>query len=536
MSQEFANASLPTPAEIVAKMTEATHELHNPAEIALETSSESSSDDEIAVGPDNDAPGPTISAPAEPLTQPANALPYATVVDASFDDMMSAVEALDEKRAPGLPQMVPRNSDFVPEIGSWWEFVDLKPQYAYLVKSIDGDRVFVTELFFRNEFEVMPPRTHGISVNDFRSGLLVEAPDSDMLIFLDAYQVCNGGTSPSARGMRMAVESKNVEEKSDPERSSKPAESNVDQLFEAVAGELGVERLHVQRLTETVLEGIRSFAATKTFLATSPAITSFLTILTEPESLSAISNIFSLVFGQLVQAEIGKSSVSTLLLDVNEAVLKIEENLGSVTSDLVAKCAELQSQIEKLKKELVARRQWETAYDEFANSVRERLEKTDARIDDFEKTVDKLLVSPVLAAALRDVTKVDEIDSRINPQTNELREQIATLFERCDMLERNRLKDQQRKSKAERERKAATAAKAPQRREAVNAASRTLQERKRREEKENAALERAAARRVGSQSEKRGRGRPPTRKAVAEVNIFDGAPVKRGPGRPRKNP
>lgn len=448
MSQELTNEVQRTPAEIVRDMTGGTQIFHQETGVTEEKTNET---------------------------------------------LRPTAESVVMSMGPNPPQLVPRQSTFVPSVGSWWEFVDRDPNYVYFIKGVN-EHCAIVESFTSDldedgrRLRFMKVVEETLTLEDIRAGFIVEVPESSIHRLSLNRSVLLSPEKP-----------KNTVISSDPEQ---PA-TLVDDIVRAIADELSVDSKHVNRLLESALEGVRNFVTLKNCVSTSPAIPAFLNVLKSPE--------------------IGEVVKSILL----PAISGIVRNIAADESERAARIfrAEHDTQIDTLRKELVARRQWESGFDVFANGTREDIERLSKRFDGLETAFEQ--IPSVDLAAMKDLTPADLVDSRINPQMNEVREQIANLFERCDNIERQRLRDKQKKWTKERIKKEERAAKAPERREHVNQASKTLQERKRREKVGDELLSRGIVAPVPPTPQvKRGRGRPP-KTAVPEV--------KRGRGRPRKS-
>lgn len=516
MDQEIPNEHQSSPAQIVAFVTGATQSLHSEPEFTPGNTSNEAAGAQELHGESGD-----VASIVEDLQETQELHEAETARSNPNPPIQPHEDVVDLNPTPHvpptaveIPRLVPRQSTFVPLPNTWWLFVDRDPQYAVRVNYQENDQlVNVTQITFTEMGELVSVEVGSEPLLEFRAGFYVEADSGDSLRF-DA--ILKSGIS------------KKREKTSDSERVSTEAPTSVLALFSSIGAELGVDQAHVQRLTESTLEGVRTFIALKSFVDSSPVVSALFDVLKTPSFLEAAKMIVSVPVQSVAQ--------DTFHLLLNDTLEPVVESLQKLVNE----------RFEPLQKELIARRQWESGFDEFARETKARIAELTKRLDGIVTHVDSLTcdVRTVEAAPSIDGKKYapsdSAIDSRINPQTNEIREQIANLFERCDRIESARLKDQQARNRAEKARKQASAAKEADRKEAINAASRTLQERKRREAKEADSLTRAAARRNGprlpSMQKKRGPGRPPTRKAIAEENLFGGGPVKRGRGRPRKNP
>ena len=417
------------------------------------------------------------------------------------ETLRPTAESVAVQLGPNPPQPVPLQSDFIPDVGTWWEFVDHDKGLVFFLVGLNaGNGLAVAEQFTvlvenDNRVRFVGRQIYDISLTDFRSGILVAIPEEhsiDLLVLRRDYLF---GNLPDKEYQKP----KRDVNYSDPER---PA-TLVDDIVRAIADELSVDSKHVNRLLESALEGVRNFVTLKNCVSTSPAIPAFLSVLKSPQ------------IGELIRAVLLPS------------IAGIVRNIAAEESERAARIfrAEHDAQIDSLKKELVARRQWESEFDVFANVTREDINRLIKRFEEIEKAFEE--IPSVDLAAMKDLTPTNLVDSRINPQMNKVREQIANLFERCDNIERQRLRDKQKKWTKERIKKEERAAKVTERREHVNQASKTLQERKRREKVGDELLSRGIVAPVTPTAQvKRGRGRPP-KTAVPEV--------KRGRGRPRKS-
>lgn len=322
-------------------------------------------------------------------------------------DLLNYVGAPDFKLTkpsePEPPRPSPRGSDYVPPVGSWWSMPTSEP-YALMVFSSPVDGLVVCHDYVKRDGIVFNGATK-IALDDFRIGLF----SSEL--------ACPDWVTSSR-----SLLSENLRKKSTEQDLYKPLAPLVPDRFPVkmenepsaengaaeVANELGVEVRDVQLIVDSALHAVAGALSLKSILSCSPILQSLETPKVANAFVSILKNVCPLVFDKAFEEA---------LSELDSVLEPMREHLGR-----------LDTQVEDYKI---------------------RVNKLDVSISDLSAALE----SNVARSSAPDVVSENGIVSDvifkfIQAELNPIREDMVSLQDRQDLVERKRLMadDQKRKN------------------------------------------------------------------------------------------